>query len=105
VNFCPTHQGGTSKVIDTTQVAESGGVKRLPAGDSLASAASSLVGPSQQVGSDRPEWCPRSPRRHWGSDHADEVDLPWGYSSEVPLWIPAALIAVGVLGLVVLCFQ
>lgn len=43
--------------------------------------------------------------RHWGSEHADEVDLPWGHecTSTVPLWIPAVLIAVGVLGLILLC--
>lgn len=83
--FAQPTQGGTSKAIAPVQVAESGGVKRLPAGDSLACAASTLVGPSQQVGSDRPEWCPRS--------------------SNVPLWIPAAMIGVGVLGLVMLCLQ
>ncbi len=44
-------------------------------------------------------------KRHWGSEHCDEVDLPWGYKPEVPLWIPAALISVSVLGLILLCFQ
>lgn len=76
---------------------------RLPAGDSLPSAASSAAGLSQQAETVGPECCPHSNLGHWGIAHADEVDLPWGHEPEVPLWIPAALITVGVLGLILLC--